>query len=164
MDIDEEMLLMLSIEAEDDFGFSLLQLVYKVLKSETNMDTTFQFIPLQLNNYQVEKVRHNYNWDLSDLNLFPEDVVTYHVEIFDNDNVSGPKSAKSLTYNIRFPSIYEIYTEVQQDYEQAFETFEGMYEQSKELKEKLSELVQEMKKDPNVNWEEKKQLEEVLDT
>jgi len=164
VDITEEMLLMLSIEAEDDFGFSLLQLAYRIFKPQFNLDTTYHYIPLKLDNYQTQKIRLNHNWDLTNLNLLPEDVVTYYVEAFDNDNVSGPKSAKSLTYSIRFPSINEIFTDVQQEHEQAYETFEDMYEQSKELKEKLSELVQEMKKDPNLNWEEKQQLEDVVKT
>jgi len=164
VDITEEMLIMLTIEAEDDFGFSHLQLAYKVLIGGSEIDNSFSNIPLKPETYNVENFRFNYNWDLSGLNLFPEDVVTYYVEVFDNDNISGPKSAKSLTYNIHFPSIDEMFSEVEQKHEQAFETLEGMYEKSKELKEKVSELVQEMKKDPNLNWEEKKQLEDVVET
>jgi len=162
IDISEDMLVTLGIEGEDDFGFSLVQLAYIVHRSSIETDASFTLQLLKLNNYAVEKFSVNYNWNLSDLNLFPEDVVTYYVEVFDNDNIAGPKSAKSLMYRIHFPSIYEIYTEVQQEHEMTFETFEGMYEQSKELKEKLSELAQEMKKEPNVNWEGKKQLEDVI--
>ena len=39
-------------------------------------------------------------WDLSNENLYPEDVVSYRIELFDNDTVSGPKRAVSRTYTL----------------------------------------------------------------
>ncbi len=162
VDISEEMLLRMVIEGEDDFGFSGLQLVYKILRGGTETKENYNFIPLKLKQYDSEKFRLNYDWNLKELFLLPEDMVSYFAEVFDNDDVSGPKSTKSQTYVIRFPSIYEIYTEVKNEHNETFETFEGMYQKSKELKEHISELVQEMKKDANLDWEEKKKLEDIV--
>ena len=162
VDITEEMFVPMVIDGEDDFGFSALQLGYKILRGGIESEEKYNVLPLKLENYGAEKFRVNYDWSLKDLFLLPEDMVSYYAEVFDNDNVSGPKGTKSQTYVIRFPSIYEIYTEVKNEHNETFETFEGMYEKSKELKEHISELVQEMKKDANLNWEEKKQLEDVV--
>jgi len=164
VDITEEMNLLLNVEGEDDFGFSGLQLAYQIHNQQETDNDQFSFIQLILENFHEEKFNIEYHWNLKNLNLFPEDVVTYYVEVFDNDNISGPKSAKSATYTIRFPSIYEIYSEVQKEQNETFQTFEGMYEQSKELKDQISDLVQQMKKDANLEWEEKKQLEDILNT
>jgi hypothetical protein len=162
VDIAENMQLPIEIEAEDDFGFTDIILSYRLTKSEFSNDTTRHSIKMAIANPDEEKILVSYPWDLTSLNLFPEDVVTYYAVVRDNDNISGPKSAQSATYHIRFPSINELYTDMEKEHETAFESVEGMYEQSKELKEKLSDLVQEMKKDPNLKWEEQKQLEDVM--
>ncbi|MBN2011071.1 hypothetical protein JW960_17115 [candidate division KSB1 bacterium] len=164
VDISDDMQLPIRIEAEDDFGFNDLKFYYRLLKSNFTADTTTRNFELTLENRQIEKLTHTFIWDLSDLNLYPEDIVAYYAIIRDNDTVSGPKPARSLTYHVRFPSILEMYDEVEKEQDMTYESVEGMYEQSKELKEKLSDLVQEMKKDPNLNWEEQKQLEDAVKT
>ncbi|HDQ99459.1 MAG TPA: hypothetical protein ENN51_04140, partial [candidate division WOR-3 bacterium] len=51
-----------------------------------------------------------YVWDLSDLGLLPGEVIRYRVEITDNDVVSGPKTGRSDVYEVRFPTMEEIYS------------------------------------------------------
>ncbi|MDZ7261411.1 MAG: hypothetical protein ONB05_04825, partial [candidate division KSB1 bacterium] len=164
MDMGEDMRLFLVIEAEDDFGFSSARLGYRIIREGVHAEKDSHYINFQLPPAQNEKIGFNYDWDLSELNLMPEDVVNYFAEVFDNDLVSGPKNTRSLTYRVRFPSLQEIYAEVEKEHQETFQSLEGMYEQSKQLKEKLDQIVQEMKKDPNLNWEEKKQVEEALKT
>ncbi|MEE4312002.1 MAG: DUF4175 family protein [candidate division KSB1 bacterium] len=164
VDITEEMALDLEIIAEDDFGFSSARIAYKKMKSNISNEDSVGYVTLPVNSQQEGQLGIRHTWDLKPLDLFPEDIVSYYVEVFDNDVVSGPKSAKTASYTIRFPSMEEIFTEVQQEHEDAFDAIEGMYEHSKSLKEKVSELVQEMKKDPNLNWEEKEKLEDVAES
>jgi hypothetical protein len=163
VDLGEDMLLPLAVEAEDDFGFSRVRIGYQILKGGGDAGET-QFFDLVLPppKERAEKLLLKYTWELSKLNIFPEDVVTYFAEAFDNDRVSGPKSSRSLSYRVRFPSIYEIYEEVARGHEETFEGLEDLYEQSKALKQNLDEIVQEMKKEPELNWEEKQKVQEAL--
>jgi len=163
VDITEEMLLPLTIEAEDDFGFSDLRLAYKVVKASIPFaDTSVKYLPLPINGFRQEQIKLDYQWDLTQLDLFAGDVVRYYAEIFDNDNVSGPKSARSLVYSARFPSLEEIFAEVSKEQEQTYESFEGLYEKSKELKENVEKLVEQIKQNPELKWEEKQQVEDIL--
>ncbi len=163
VDIGEDMVLPLVVDAEDDFGLSQLALVYRVLRGGEAQEVGCGRVTLPLPK-TADKVQIEYLWDLSGLSLIPEDVVVYLAEVKDNDLVSGPKSAQSQEYRVRFPSIYEIYQEVAQTQEQAAEQLESLYEQSRELKERLDRLAQRLKRDPQLDWGERKQVEEALDT
>ncbi len=162
VDIGEDMSLPLVIEAQDDFGISQLALQYRHVRGSDGLEVGRGSIQLPLGT-AADKVRVEYLWDLSTLNLIPEDVVIYLAEVRDNDIVSGRKVAQSQEYRVRFPSIYEIYQEVAQTQEQAAEVLESVYEQSKELKERLERLSQQLKRSAELDWGERKQVEEAVD-
>ncbi len=163
VDITEEMMLPLVIEAEDDFGFSDLRLGYQVVKATVSFaDTGVKYMALPIEGVHREKITLDYVWDLTQLKLFAGDVVRYFAEVFDNDNISGPKSTKSLVYAARFPSLEEIFAELSKEQEQTYDSFEGLYEQSKDLKENVEKLVEQIKQNPELKWEEKQQVEDIL--
>jgi len=165
IDLDETMRVPLIIEAEDDFGFSRLRLGYKVIKAGSEGDgSPFSYVHLAPQGQTAERVVLTYDWDLSAMNLMPEDVVEYFAEVYDNDTVSGPKRAQSAVYRVRFPSIYEIYQEVAQGQEEVTQSLQEAYERSKALKERLEQFSQKMKRDPHLNWQQRKDLEEAVET
>ncbi len=163
VDLSEDLILPLRIEAEDDFGFTSLRLGYRILRADVPyQDTTLKFLPLKYDVFQNTKLVSEHLWELSPLDLFPGDVVHYFAEVFDNDNVTGPKGTRSMTYSARFPTLEEIYAAVNSEQEETYESVEGLYEKSKELKEDIDKLVQELKKNPEMKWEEKQQVEDIL--
>jgi len=163
VDLTEDLILPLTIEAEDDFGFSNLRLGYRIIKANDPFaDSTLNFVPLTIDTNQKEKSLLDYNWHLTSLGLFAGDVIRYYAEVFDNDVVSGPKSSKSLIYSARFPTLEEIFTEVNTEQEETYESFQGLYEKSKHLKENIEKVAEEMKQNPELNWEEKKHVEDII--
>jgi hypothetical protein len=159
MDLDESMRMPLILEGEDDYGFSKLQIVYEILEggaAEGKRGT----MALPIANKNSRAFREQSIWDLSPLNLLPEDVVRYYAEIFDNDVISGPKSGRSQVFHLRFPSMYEMYQQIAETQDEASQDLQRMYEQAKKTKEEIDKLAQEMKKDPNLNWEQKQKLSE----
>lgn len=159
VDLGEDMMLPITVEAQDDFGFSKVRIGYQVLE-EGVTERERKFFNLELPRDARERLLLSHTWNLDDLNIFPEDVVTYFAEAFDNDDVSGPKRARSLTYRVRFPSIYEIYQEVAQGHEETQQGLEDLYEQSRSLKQDLEQIVRKMQRDPELNWEEKQNVRE----
>lgn len=162
VDIGEDMTLPLLVEAQDDFGISHLSLVYRLVRGSEGLEVGRGEIPLPLGKV-ADRVQVEYAWDLSSLQLIPEDVVVYQAEARDNDVVSGPKVARSQEYRVRFPSIYEIYQEVAQTQEQASDILESVYEQSKQLRERFDRLSQQLKRNADLDWGERKQVEEGVD-
>ena len=164
VDLTEEMKLPLTIEAEDDFGFTRLRLGYRV---ESNMayagqaDTTYHYIPLKFENNRETKLLVEYLWSLSGLSMMPEDLVYYFVEAWDNDAVSGPKRSISRVYTARFPSVYEIYRETAQSDDENIDKLKEVLDESKGLKEKLDEISRELLQQQKVDWLKKQDIEDI---
>ncbi|MFH1238976.1 MAG: DUF4175 family protein, partial [bacterium] len=77
----------------DDFGVSQLELVYKKASDPSLSRLTIQTFRQLPQDKVVE-----YNWLLRQLNLAPGDMISYYLEVQDNDVVSGPKKSVSPTY------------------------------------------------------------------
>jgi len=156
VDLSEDMKVALAIEARDDFGFSGVELFYIL-----NDGQLFQrALPASL---QDADLRISYLWDLSDMNLLPEDVIRYYVEVADNDAISGPKRSRSAEYRIRFPSLYEIFEDVERSQEEQIVTMEDMIEQGKEMKHRLDDLRRELMR-RDIDWEQMKDVERTIES
>ncbi|MFQ5672710.1 MAG: hypothetical protein ACE5G9_06410 [Nitrospinales bacterium] len=75
-------------EGHDDFGIGKLNLIVDV-----NGKTT----PMLIQNAKglENDVKGGYTWSLNEMLFRPGDEVQYYLEIYDNDNISGPKSGLS---------------------------------------------------------------------
>ncbi|MCI0706517.1 MAG: hypothetical protein L0Y80_03410, partial [Ignavibacteriae bacterium] len=152
----------LIVEIQDDFGFSKLQLGYRLAHSRYELPSENPtFIQLPLPQVQGARVEIPYRWDLAPLSLVPEDVVEYFAEVFDNDVVSGPKSARSQTYLLRLPSLEEVFTDADKGHEQSLDDLKQAMEEAKKLKENLESINQDFKKNKEFDWQEQKKLEEM---
>lgn len=164
VDVTGDMRLILMAEAEDDFGFSSARVNYQVVRQNQPATDSWQIFPVAIKNLKIEKISFDYDWELNTLQLKPSDWVQYNIEVFDNDLISGPKSTKSLNYTLRYPSLNEMYDEMDHQQERADNNLEQIHQESQELKEKMNEIVEALKKDPKVSWEEKKNIEAALET
>ncbi|RPH91966.1 MAG: hypothetical protein EHM72_18115, partial [Calditrichaeota bacterium] len=110
VDLNDDMILPLAIQAQDDFGISRIRLGYQVLSGGLGeLDSTlFAYRDIQGYESNSDQIRVLIQWDLNAMEMFPEDVLLYFVEAFDNDTVSGPKKGSSKIYRARFPSLYEM--------------------------------------------------------
>lgn len=162
IDLDDEMTLPLALEGEDDYGLSRGRIVYSIHHGgieDSSVDAAQSFdIELPTNS---RRVLVEFTWNMESLNLIPEDVVAYHWEIFDTDAVSGPKSAKSRTYTARFPSMAEIFQEVEAEQNAQTESLTDIYRESQDLRQELERITEAMKTGKEMEWEERKSLEQM---
>jgi len=165
-DLTENMVVSFLVSGTDDFGFSAMNLVYR---KEPGGDERSKPIPVDLASTMMSQP---FVWDLSSENLFPEDVVSYRIELYDNDTVSGPKRAVSRTYTLRFPSLEEIYDQIDDTQEQQVSDMEDMLEEQEETRKKIEELNRTLEQESReeagsedrqeLTWEKKKEIESVL--
>ena len=154
----------LDIKISDDFGFTKLLLHYRLSSSKYEQaQDDYKSIEIPINkNITDEEV--SYIWNLSVMNLYSDDVVSYFLEIFDNDAVCGPKSAKSSTYNIQVPSLSEILINADNTQNQSEKELLDASKKAQELKQKFTEISQELRQDKkNISWQEKQKIEQTLD-
>ncbi len=169
IDLEEGMKVPLYFRISDDFGFSRLGLKFTKNPSETEFLTKsdsidadgYEYLALDIFNSAELSQNFTYEWDLSRLLFIPEDEVLYFIEIYDNDEISGPKRGMSETYRIRFPSLAEIYSKVNELQNSSIDDMEEIFERNSELKKKLDEIELEMRRNLDLNWEEKKELKNI---
>ncbi len=163
VDVTESMLLNLLIIIKDDYGFSKLRLAYRLVQSRyerPSEEFSFFEIPITSKEQIAQEIWHN--WNLAGLQLVPEDVLAYYVEIFDNDNVSGPKAARSETYLVRLPSLDEVFADVSENQKQFIETMQNVAKEAEKLKKEFDELQRELKKnEQKADWQQQKKTEEL---
>ena len=154
----------LDVKISDDFGFTKLILHYKLSSSKYEQtQNDFKSIEIPINRSMTEE-EVSYIWNLTDLGLTSDDAVTYYLEIFDNDIVSGPKSAKSSSYNIRVPSLSEILNSANDVQNQSEKDLQDTFKEAQDLKQKFTQINQELKQDKkDITWQEKQKIEQALD-
>jgi len=149
---------------KDDYGFTKLVLNYRLSASRyIEPQNIYSQIRIPLNEKSKEDEIY-YVWDLAPMVLAESDVVTYYLEIFDNDNISGPKSAKSKIHTISVPSLDELFAEVETDQNNVENDLVESLKEAEKLKEELEKISNELKQDDKeISWQEKEKIEKSLD-
>lgn len=153
----------LGVKVNDDFGFSKLILHFRLAESKYEMPHE------QFTRYEIDVPKNlkeadiSHTWNLSNMNLATEDMVQYYFEVFDNDNISGPKSTKSSTYLIRVPSLDELLAKSDEVHNTAQDELRQTMEQAEELKKEIEQIERDIKQDKKeLNWQEKEKIENAL--
>lgn len=161
-DINEDMRLGVLLKIKDDYGFSKLQLGYRLVKTKYSApQKNYSFINIPLSNQYIKEQDISYLWNLSSIGLAPDDVVEFIAEVYDNDVISGPKSTRTSEYFVRFPSLDEILKKSDENQKRAYKELDKTYDEAKELKKKLDEINQDLKKSKNIDWQKQKKIEEL---
>lgn len=155
----------ISLIISDDFGFSSLNLHYRISKSKdaATVQQKFSSQPLPFNK-QVKETGVDYTWSLAQLFLSQGDEVTYYLEVADNDVVSGPKTAKSREYIIRVPTLEELFATGEKKQEEILKELTDVLKDAEKLQKELDKASKEMKSDKkDLSFEEKEKLEKMID-
>lgn len=149
------------LKISDDFGFTNILLKHRITASSFEAPSeNFTTVKINLDFSKKEQDVY-YVWDVSGQMLTAGDVVSFYFEVFDNDNISGPKSTKSKLFELYIPTIEELYDEADLVQEEAVKEIEETFLEAEKLNKELEKLSNELKVDKEeITWEEKKKLEE----
>lgn len=154
----------IEVKINDDYGFSKLNLNYKLSSSryepaQEKFSTTEIIIDKKFKEQIVDHI-----WNLTQLHPAVNDVYSFYLEVFDNDNVSGPKSAKTQLINVRVPSLDEILANADKTQDNVQDEMQKTLKEAEDLKQELEKIDKDLKKDkPELTWEEKEKIEQALD-
>lgn len=145
---------------KDDYGFTKLNLNYKLTSSKYRQPAKeFSAVPIPINK-ELKEDEVYYTWDLSPLVLAEGEILSYYLEIFDNDNVSGPKSAKTKIYTVQVPSIDELFAEAENTQQDAAKELEETLKESEKLNLEMQKISNDLKQNKrDISWQEKEQIE-----
>ena len=161
-DLPESLKVLLKAEASDDFSVEEIALVYRV----NNGSEQRRALPIspsaELRSKSQREVLISHIWDLSAANLLPEDRIYYHLEALDNNQVAGPQKGQSRQYVLRFPSLYELYSEADQAQEEQLSSLDELAAEGQAHQEYIERVRRELLKSEELSWEQKKELESTL--
>lgn len=163
-DINEAMRMPIIAGATDDFGFSKLLLHYRLASSRYEQpQEAYASIVIPLPSQRGKEIEIPYLWNLTSLNLAPEDVVNYYLEIFDNDNVSGPKSTRSQVFSVRLPSLEEVFAKADKAHERSIDNLQKTLRSAQEVQKEMETLQRELKQKntDKLDWQQQKKLEDL---
>ncbi len=148
------------VKITDDYGFSDLKLFYRLSKSDFEKpEESYASIVIPVDKAKNEQLV-NYIWNLSSLSLAAGDVISYYVEVADNDAVSGPKKARTAELTIRQPSIDEIAKQADKEQNKSEQDLAKTFKEAEDLKKELEAISKEMLKDKkDLSWEEKERIQ-----
>ncbi len=163
LDVTDNTTLPMVMKIADDYGFSKLRLAYKLTHSRYEQPwSEYKFITIPIPRGIGNEGLVPYSWALAGLSLVPEDVVTYHAEVFDNDIVSGPKSAVSEEFTLRLPSMNEVFADADKGHEASMQNLEEALTQAQQARKDLDQLIQDAKKQQEKpDWQDKQKAEQL---
>ncbi len=149
---------------KDDYGFTKLSFNYRFLKSndsiQSKKDREFS------ENLPVSKSMNTdpffYSWDLNSINISAGDEVEYYFEVWDNDGISGPKSARSQSLVFKAPSLKEIAEDNEKKNLDIKSDLKESISQVKQMQKDLNDLSKKLLEKKEMSWEDKKKAEDLL--
>lgn len=148
-------------QVNDDHGFTKLNFNYRILSANTangvktqNKSIAFDKNGIQSNFY--------YSWNASESGALPGDQIEYYFEVFDNDGVNGPKSAKSSIKTMKLPSEKEINKQLEENARQIKEKMESAINEASKLERETKRLNQDLLDKKELSYDEKKRVENLL--
>lgn len=159
----ESLLQSLATEIQDDYGFNRLVLNYKVTKSEFgNPDKEFQELTMPMAADGETDKTVLYTWDLNKQGVVAGDELEFYAEVFDNDAVSGYKSARTDIYKLRLPTLDEVFAEVDKSEQKTLDALEKKLDEAKAIEEQLEKVQNDLRQKNRADWQDKKALESAL--
>ncbi len=163
LDVTDNTTLPMVMRITDDYGFSKLRLAYKLVHSRYEQPWgEYKFITVPIPRGIGTEGLVQYSWSLSGLTLVPEDVVSYHADVFDNDVVSGPKSALSQEFTLRLPSMKEVFADADKGQEASMQSLQEALTQAQQARKELDQLIQDAKQQQEKpDWQDKQKADQL---
>ena len=148
----------------DDYGFTKLNLNYRLTASKYRKPTdTFTTVPITISKNQKEQEVY-FVWDLAPLVLAEGEVLSYYLEVFDNDNVNGPKSAKTQQFTITVPSMDELFADAEDKQTDAVKDLAETLKEASNLNKEMQQITENLKQNKkDISWQEKERIQKAQD-
>ncbi|MFM8568967.1 MAG: DUF4175 family protein [Candidatus Kapaibacterium sp.] len=164
VDVKPDVLLPVRVTITDDYGFSRLLIKYKLTSSRyAAPDKEYKeiVVPMAPSGTSAEV---SYLWDLKSVGISPEDAYEFFVEVFDNDRVSGPKSARTSVIALRLPSLADVFRQAEKKQDDAAKDLESVMKKAEEVARDMEQIQREIMKQKKMttDWNAQKKMDDLL--
>lgn len=154
----------LDYELGDDYGLTKAELYFRFSKSNDGSKVSEDWKILTMP-YDPNLSNRNFHLDIDFgmLGIQTGDEVEYFVKVWDNDRVSGPKAAQSLSYKIINPSLDQLYNEADQKADEISKDLEEISKEAEKINKEYNKFQQKLIEKKNLDFEDKKQLKNIME-
>lgn len=149
---------------KDDYGFSKLTFNYRL---DPEGDADANDYPEIIAELPVSKLHNQQQFfhffELDSINIQPGEQIVYHFEVWDNDAVNGSKVTRSQPMIFRAPTLDEIEEKTEESNQEIMDELENSIRNAKDLQKKVDELNRKLVDKEEIGWQEKQQIQELLD-
>lgn len=150
-------------DIRDDYGFSSLSFNYSIMPvGGDQLALREGKVPIPVSQASSRQQFFHY-LDVDSLDVSPGEEITYYFEVWDNDGVNGPKSARSQNLFFKAPTLEEIDEKTEESAELVTDMMEKSMQDARELQKKIDELNRRLLEKENLGWQEQQQVQELLD-
>ena len=153
--------LVLGGSISDDYGFSQLKIFYSIQRENDKKGSAPKSIPIPFNK-TVNTQSFYFQWYVDSLKLAPGDKIEYYAQVWDNDGVNGAKSARSRSIQFTVPSKDQLEAEIKKSEQETENQIESAMKKAQSLEKDLTALDERLKSNKELDFKEKKQIEDVL--
>lgn len=148
----------------DDYGFTLMNLNYRLSASKYRQATEeYTKVPITISKEKKEDEIY-FVWDLAPLYLAEGEALTFFLEVFDNDVVRGPKSARTETLTITVPSLEQILSKSEDAQENSVKELTETLKEAEKLQQEMKKISDDMKlNNKEISWQEKERVEKAAE-
>jgi hypothetical protein len=148
-------------QINDDHGFSKLTFNYRLLSKdlENSVKPFIQSVKFDKTELQSNFI---HTWNATEAGAGPGEQIEYYFEVFDNDGVNGPKASRSDIKILQILSEKELDEQLDKNTEQIKDKMEQAIKKSIQVDKEAKKLNQELLNKKNISYEEKKQIESLL--
>lgn len=144
---------------KDDYGFTRLE--FKVEKTNVADTTNKTLTSTQIGLTDETSQEFYFSTNLAEISINPGDIIKYYFEVWDNDGIHGPKSTRSQVFEIEIPTDKELSEMLESNRTEIQHQGESSISELKKLQEDIQDMMQKMVDKKDLNWQDKKQLEEL---
>ncbi len=147
-------------KASDDYGLNSLSFNYTLIH-EDGRSGGLQSIKLA--DPKSNSVSYDYTFDVDDLDLKPGDELSFYFQTSDNDGVNGSKYVQTNPMLFEKPSLQELKEEEDKNEEDIKDNLKESIDKMKKLREEYKKLREKLLQEKELNWQDKKELESLLE-
>lgn len=145
----------------DDYGFSSLNFFYQVKKEGESEFDSPQREKVSIPSAQLESSFYH-QLDLSKIGMKAGDELQYYFEVSDNDQVNGPKLARSQTKHFLRPS-KEMIKQQKEELKQSYtKRMESALKESQRIDIELQSIKEDLFSKAEWGWQEKEKVKDLI--
>ena len=146
---------------KDDYGFSKLTFNYGLFSKEDSIVSPYKAESVMIDNSINNQVFY-FSADLTKLMVINGQHMNYYFEVWDNDGIHGPKSARSEMKTISTPTIDEISILTSENEQSINKFLEKSISTSKGMTKTMENLSKQLIDKNTLSWQEKMKIEDLI--